>query len=140
MPTKRTWRERQVVASLTAYQISELMTGEITYPVRNYTGYGDGYGEDLHAFIDDRMRADWAVHGDELLEIWISGSDEWPNELPWLFFYGAPGTRPWAFWALGKHPPINADEYEHEHRYLDRVDLWLPGERAMFEAAGRNAA
>jgi hypothetical protein len=137
MPTKRTWRERQNVSSLTAYQIAELMTGKIIYPVRNYSGYGDGYGEDLHRFISDVMRADWAVHGDELLGVWISGSDEWPNELPWLFFHGAPGTRPWAFWALEDHPPINADEYEHEHRYLDRTGLWLPGERAMFEAAGR---
>jgi hypothetical protein len=113
------------------------MTGKIVYPVRNYSGYGDGYSFDLHRFISDVMRGDWAVHDDELLEIWISGSYEWPNALPWLFFCGAPGTRPWAWWALEDHPPIRDDEIGHEHRYLDRVGLWLPHERAMFEAAAR---
>jgi hypothetical protein len=42
MPTKRTWRERQSVEFPSAYQAAELLTGEICYPVIQYTGYGDG--------------------------------------------------------------------------------------------------
>jgi hypothetical protein len=33
---------------------------------------------------------------------------------------------------LEDHPPIGDDETEDE--YLTRLDLWLPGERAEFEA------
>jgi hypothetical protein len=140
MPTKRTWRERQSVSFPTAYEAYELLTGEIIYPVRGYDGYGDGWGLDLHRFIDDRMRADWTAHGDELLEFHVGIRPELPNERPWLLCGGAPGTRPWAFWALGKHPPIRDEEIGAEHLYLSRTNQWLPGERAMFEAAGRDAA
>src|SRR5262249_8112142 len=59
MPTKRTWRERQSVEFPSAYQAAELLTGEICYPVIQYTGYGDGIGKDLSAFIGDPMRSDW---------------------------------------------------------------------------------
>jgi hypothetical protein len=38
MPTKRTWRERQSVEFPSAYQAAELLTGEICYPVIQYTG------------------------------------------------------------------------------------------------------
>jgi hypothetical protein len=54
---------------------------------------------------------------------------------PWLFFCGEPGTRPWAWWHLEDHPPRAAGETEAD--YLTRHDLWLPGERELFEA--RNA-
>ena len=53
MPTKRTWRERQGVAFPSAYQASELLTGEISYPVLGYDGYGDGVGKDLTALITE---------------------------------------------------------------------------------------
>jgi hypothetical protein len=46
---------------------------------------------------------------------------------------GAPGTRPWAWWMLEDHPPIDDDESEDE--YLTRTKQWLPGERALFEVA-----
>jgi hypothetical protein len=134
MPTKRTWRERQTVAFPSAYCAAELLTGEISYPVRGYDGYGDGTGEDLRAFIDDVMRADWTAHRDALLAFWISGkySSELPNTKPWLFYRGAPGTRPWAWWWLEEHPPIGGDESEDE--YLTRTKQWFPGERKLFEA------
>jgi hypothetical protein len=134
MPTKRTWRERQTVAFPSAYCAAELLTGKIFYPVRGYDGYGDGTGEDLRAFIDDVMRADWAAHRDALLAFWIGGqySSELPNTKPWLFFRGAPGTRPWAWWILEEHPPF--DENETQDEYIERLDLWLPGEREAFEA------
>jgi hypothetical protein len=65
MPTKRTWREREIVAFPSAYCAAELLAGKISYPVRGYTGYGDGIG--------NVMRADWAVHREVLLAFWISG-------------------------------------------------------------------
>ena len=130
MPTKRTWREREIVAFPSAYCAAELLAGKISYPVRGYTGYGDGIG--------NVMRADWAVHREVLLAFWISGrySSELPNTKPWLFYCGAPGTRPWAWWMLEDHPPIDDDESEDE--YLTRTKQWLPGERAAFEAARLN--
>jgi hypothetical protein len=90
MPTKRIWRERETVAFPSAYCAAELLTGEISYPVRAY-GYGDGTGEDLRAFVDDLMRADWAAYRDALLAFWISGrySSELPNTKPWLFYRAA---------------------------------------------------
>ncbi len=137
MPTKRTWRERQEVAFPSAYCASELLTGEISYPVRGYDGYGDGTGTDLRAFIGPQMLADWVTHRDALLQFWMSGeySSSLPNTKPWLFYRGAPGTRPWAWWWLEKHPPIGDDESEDE--YLTRTRQWLPGERDLFEAVER---
>ena len=73
MPTKRTWRERQGVEFLSAYQAAELLTGEIHYPMLGYDGYGDGIGKDLCAFIGPVMRADWTTHRATLLAFWISG-------------------------------------------------------------------
>ncbi len=135
MPTKRTWRERLGVEFPSAYQASELLTGELNYPVLGYDGYGDGIGKDLSAFIGDLMRADWATHREALLAFWISGkwSSELPNRKPWLFYRGAPGTRPWAWWALESHPQIRKNE--SEDHYLTRTKQWLPGERATFEVA-----
>jgi hypothetical protein len=137
MATKRTWRERQGVEFLSAYQASELLTGEINYPVMGYDGYGDGVGKDLCAFISDLMRTDWTTHRAALLSFWISGrwSSELPNTLPWIFYRGAPGTRPWAWWELEEHAPI--DDAESEDEYLTRTNQWLPGERESFEEAER---
>jgi hypothetical protein len=70
---------------------------------------------------------------------WTSGPDvnsyDLVNTKPWLLYWGAPGTRPWAWWNLEDHPPRAAGESQAE--YLTRHDLWLPGERELFEA--RNA-
>jgi len=139
MPTKRTWRERQGVEFLSAYQAAELLTGEIHYPMLGYDGYGDGIGKDLCAFIGPVMRADWTTHRATLLAFWISGqySSELPNQKPWLFYRGAPGTRPWAWWMLEEHPPIG--DAESEDAYLTRTKQWLPGERESFEAAEASA-
>jgi hypothetical protein len=67
-----------------------------------------------------------------LLAFWISGLDslELPNRKPWLFYFGAPGSRPWAWWTLEQHPPIGADESTDE--YLTRTQQWLPGEQQSF--------
>jgi hypothetical protein len=128
MSTKRTLRSRDWRPELSPYQVSELLTGEIVYPAINYSGYGDGVGRDLTAFIGDEMRRDWQQHREALLKFWVSGaaSSELPSSLPWLFFYGSPGTRPWAFWELEDVPP--ADENESENEYLTRCGLWLPDE------------
>ena len=137
MPTKRTWRERQGVEFLSAYQAHELLTGKIFYPVLGYDGYGDGTGKDLCVFISDVMRTDWTTHCAALLAFWISGrwSSELPNTLPWIFYRGALGTRPWAWWELEEHAPI--DDAESEDEYLTRTNQWLPGERESFEEAER---
>src|SRR5947209_5658378 len=128
MPTKRTWRDRQQVAFPSAYCLSEL-TGKIMYPQLRYDGYGDGVGTDLRAFISDRMRADWAYHREDLLAFWVSGeySNRLANRKPWLWYRGAPGTRPWAWWHVEGHPPRKSGESEAD--YLTRHNLWLPGER-----------
>jgi hypothetical protein len=99
MPTKRTWRGHQHVEFPSASCLAELLTGEINYPNIKYDGYGDGHGKDLRAFISPIMRADWQAHREELLAFWISGRPSYklPNRKPWLLYYGAPGTRPWAW-------------------------------------------
>jgi hypothetical protein len=61
-----------------------------------------------------RSAVDWAAHRDALLAFWISGeaSYELPNRKGWLLYYGAPGTRPWAWWHLEEHPPRAEGEAE----------------------------
>ncbi len=72
--------------------MGELRTGQIVYPVQGYTGYGDGVGTDLTAFIADEMRNDWATNRDALLKFWKSGEyttpDVFPDSLPWPFVRG----------------------------------------------------
>jgi hypothetical protein len=136
MPTKRTWRDHARVEFPSAYCCYELLTGRIFYPNIRYDGYADGRGRDLRAFIGPVMRSDWAMHRDELLAFWISGecSYKLPNRKGWLYYEGAPGTRPWAWWNLEDHPPRAEGETEAEH--LTRHDVWLPGERQQFAMAG----
>ena len=74
MPSKRVIRSRGWRPNLSPYQTYELLTGDIVYPMKWYTGYGDGHGKDLTAFISDVMRHDWQVHRDWLLAFWISAS------------------------------------------------------------------
>jgi hypothetical protein len=94
------YRKRVSQRELTAYQRHELLTGEIRYPAMGYTGYGDGGGTDLHAFISDEMRADWADNRDELLKFWASGDyttgEVFTDSKPWLFVCGNGNTVPWA--------------------------------------------
>ena len=65
------------------YRRHELLTGEICYPMQGYTGYGDGVGTDLTAFISDEMRVDWQAHRDALLAFWRSDNADRPHRLPW---------------------------------------------------------
>lgn len=93
-------RRRLSQRELGPYKRHELLTGEIDYPLQGYTGYGDGTGTDLAAFIGDEMRADWKTHREELLKFWASGEhttgEIFPDSKPWLFVCGRPGTVPWA--------------------------------------------
>jgi hypothetical protein len=60
-------RKRASRVQLGPYRRHELLTGRIQYPVQGYTGYGDGVGTDLSAFIGNEMRSDWAANRDELV-------------------------------------------------------------------------
>jgi hypothetical protein len=99
-------RKRTSRTELGPYRRHELLTGKIVYPVEGYTGYGDGSGRDLAAFISNDMRADWEANRDELLAFWRSGectvSAIFANSKPWLFAYGSPDTLPWAARVLDK--------------------------------------
>jgi hypothetical protein len=98
--TTVTRRRRTSRLSIGPYRRHELLTGRIQYPVQGYTGYGDGVGTDLTAFISDGMRADWAANRAELMAFWRSGkteADVFSDALPWLFACGsAARTLPWA--------------------------------------------
>jgi hypothetical protein len=64
------------------YRRHELLTGEISYPVLGYDGYGDGLNTNM-------------------AEFWRSGEytsfRTFPGESkPWLFVRGDPHTLPWA--------------------------------------------
>ncbi len=92
-----TRRKRTSRLSIGPYRRHELLTGWIVYPVEGYTGYGDGVGTDLTAFITDGMRADWEANRDELMEFWRSAHpDNFAYSLPWLFVRGTADTLPWA--------------------------------------------
>lgn len=91
-------RKRTSRSELGPYRRHELLFGKIMYPVQGYTGYGDGVGKDLSAFINDDMRADWESNRDELLAFWSSGkyTTVFDDALPWLFYRDLPDTLPWA--------------------------------------------
>jgi hypothetical protein len=87
-------RQKRRPRQLGPYRRHELLTGEICYVEHGYSGYGDGRGTDLTAFISDEMRNDWAEHRNELIAFWKSG--EYTTDKPWLFVCGEPDTPPWA--------------------------------------------
>jgi len=92
-------RKRASRSSIGPYRRHELLTGRIQYPVQGYSGYGDGIGTDLTAFISDQMRADWEANRVELMAFWRSTNaeaDVFPDALPWLYVGGSAGTLPWA--------------------------------------------
>ena len=65
--------------------------------MQGYTGYSDGVGTDLTAFITDEMRADWAANRVELTGFWRSGkteADVFPDALSWLYVGGSADTLP----------------------------------------------
>jgi hypothetical protein len=98
-------RKRASRMSLGPYRRFELLTGRIEYPVQGYTGYGDGVGTGLTAFISDTMRRDWQNHREELMAFWKSGKSDaevFPNDcLPWLCL-GPRDRLPWAARYLDK--------------------------------------
>jgi hypothetical protein len=100
MPTNVIRRKRTSRKSLGPYKCCELLTGEVAYASPGYyTGYGDGVGKDLAAFINDEMRQDWEANRDELMEFWHSGKysiDFFSDSVPHLFYRGSRRTLPWA--------------------------------------------
>jgi hypothetical protein len=93
-------RRKRAPRELGPYKRHELLVGEILYPSSDYTGYGDGRGADLTAFISGEMRSDWAEHRDELVKFWKSGAyttaEIFPDAKPWLFVAGDADSLPWA--------------------------------------------
>lgn len=91
-------RKRTSRLSIGPYRRHELLTGRIQYPAQGYTGYGDGVGTDLTAFISDQMRADWEANR-AVMAFWRSGNveaDVFPDTLPWLYEGGSAAAPPWA--------------------------------------------
>ncbi len=93
-------RKRTSRLEIGPYRRHELLTGKINYPVLGYTGYGDGVGTDLTAFISDAMRRDWQNHREALMTFWTSGKSDaevFPDDtLPWLCLGGRADRLPWA--------------------------------------------
>jgi len=93
-------RTTSFTPELGPYKRHELLTGEIFYSERSYTGYGDGRNTNLMDFIGDEVRSDWAEHRDELIAFWKSGEytspDIFADAKPWLFICGSADTLPWA--------------------------------------------
>jgi hypothetical protein len=97
--TTITRRKRTSRLQIGPYKRHELLTGRIEYPVQGYSGYGDGVGTDLVAFITAEMRIDWEANRAELLAFWRSGkteADVFPHALPWLYVGLNADTLPWA--------------------------------------------
>lgn len=105
---------------LSPYKRYELLTGEIRYPLLDYTGFGDGRSSDVAAYISDRMREDWAANRDELLALWRSG--KFTDDLPWLFARGSAGTLPWAArqFDAATRPPGAPRDADHGNAYPRR--------------------
>jgi hypothetical protein len=92
-------RKRVSRSEIGPYRRHELLTGQAIYPVRGYTGYGDGHDPDMEHFISGEMRWDWLENRTELLAFWRSGKDTcevFSDCRVWLSVSGSPGTLPWA--------------------------------------------
>lgn len=93
-------RKRTSRLEIGPYKRHELLTGEIVYPMENYSGYGDGNSDNLSDFISDEMKADWEANRDELLAFRRTGkyttSEIFPDSKPWLFVRGSPNKLSWA--------------------------------------------
>ena len=87
-----TRRKRTSRIDLGPYKRFELLTGRIFYPLPNfYTGYGDGSGRDVAAFVSDEMQADWEANREELMEYWTGKRPTAGKFLPWVAFSPALG-------------------------------------------------
>jgi hypothetical protein len=92
-------RKRTSRLQIGPYKRHELLTGRIVYPAQGYSGYGDGIGTDLTAFITHEMRADWEANRAELMAFLRSDkteADVFPDALPWLYVGGSADSLPWA--------------------------------------------
>jgi hypothetical protein len=92
-------RKRVSRSEIGPYRRYELLTGKAIYPVRGYTGYGDGIDPNMENFISDEMRRDWQENRKELLAFWQTGketSEVFPDVRVWLSVWGDPRTLPWA--------------------------------------------
>ena len=87
----------------------------------------------------EQMRQDWKMHRERLLHWWITGENKPQGMKPWTFVMtGRPGTRPWAWWEFDAPEPLGGDESERD--YLQRLNLFLPGEEQLPTQEEREAA
>lgn len=134
-----TRRKRVSQRELGAFKRYELLTGERGSAVPEfYTGYTDGFDDNVGNFISDDMRADWEANRDELMAFWNSGKYLWdvyhvPDSLPHLVVIGRRGTLPWAAKQFdrggggrGKRELHATRGPERPHHHVDREILSLP--------------
>ena len=116
----------------------------------------DGFHPDYHhPRIGGELPMDCPFETMEDMRVaWIEDKDiimaqSKPGERPWAFYRFATdprrripmlfgfGVRGWTYYPPGTHGLTDARETEQEESeadYLDRTGLWLPGERAAYDA------
>jgi hypothetical protein len=103
------------------------------------SGSGKADTPEQQAEAREQMRQDWKMHRERLLHWWITGENKPQGMKPWTFVMtGRPGTRPWAWWEFDAPEPLG--EHESERNYLQRLNLFLPGEEQLPTREDRDAA
>jgi hypothetical protein len=136
MPTTRTRRTRALHADIDDYKRQELVEGPGACLLAG-VGYLPAQNAATPAEQDaavEAARADWARYGADLLAWWVGEDDRRFSAKPWIWApRNGPGTRPWAWWAFDA--PAARGEDESEAGYLERLNLWRPGERDRYAEA-----
>jgi hypothetical protein len=121
-----------------------LLNGRQAVPLPG-TGYSPSSGRgkantpEQQTEVLEEIRRDWAIHRERLLHWWIFDENKPQGMKPWTFVMtGRPGTRPWAWWKFDAPEPLR--EHASERDYLQRLNLFLPGEEQLPTQEDREAA
>ena len=140
MPTNTVFRRRTWQPSLSDYEIAEAF--HLRPPLIPSEGFlGKVPNGERGALNRDweAIALAWQTHGDELIELWVSG---WTPSVKFLDtaakLPGAPGTRPAGWWRFCAPRPRR--KRESESAYLSRLGLLLPGEAEAISAHTRRDA
>jgi hypothetical protein len=135
--TKRQRRPQAARVGLTTAIREMLWSGDLSVPCARAAGEIGKWGLALSHSMAADQRAEWTMHGDEVLADWVH---RWP------------ATRPWAWWAFEAAEPRRCltdpghvvgrgwrdnigrcatpgHRVEGEGQYLERLGLLRPGER-----------